>query len=210
MANKVLKIWGRINSINVQKVVWIADELGIPYERVDAGRQFGFPSHYSSINPFGLIPAIEDDGFVLFESNTIVRYLAVKHSQKLQLLSDSLQKRFEAEKWMDWVATGLATPMTTLFLQTIRTPVENRDANAIEAARVESEKKFLVVEEILGKSPYVLGNELSVADIAFGCFVHRWLLLPITRPHVPNLEAYYQRLKSREPYQKNVAAQPLT
>jgi len=205
----ILKIWGRLNSINVQKVAWVADELGIPYERIDAGRQFGFPSHYSSINPFSLIPAIEDDGFILFESNTIVRYLAVKHSQKVQLLPDSLHKRFETEKWMDWAATGLAVPMTTVFLQLIRTPVEKRDGNAIETARLEAEKNFLVAEGVLGKSSYLTGDAFSVADIVFGCFVHRWFHLPITRPNVPNLEAYYQRLKLREPYQKNVAVNVL-
>ncbi|MGH8698041.1 MAG: glutathione S-transferase, partial [Burkholderiales bacterium] len=120
----MLKIWGRVNSINVQKVMWAAAELRIPHQRVDAGMQYGVVNtpEYRKLNPNGRVPTIEYDGFVLWESNVVVRYLYAKHGARR-----TLEEGYGAEKWMDWATSTVAAPITTIFWQLIRTPPEKRD-----------------------------------------------------------------------------------
>src|SRR5215471_5330757 len=131
----MLKLWGRINSINVQKVLWALEELKVPYERVDAGLQYGVVNEpfYRKMNPNGLVPTIEDDGLILWESNTIVRYLAAKHGAGT-LCPTTAAARADVERWMDWQLTTLGRDMTTVFWGFVRTPPEKRDLAAIAAA----------------------------------------------------------------------------
>lgn len=199
----MLKIWGRANSINVQKVLWVADEIGIAYERVDIGGPFGGNREpaYLKLNPNGLVPTIEDDGFVLWESNTIVRYLAASRSSPL--LPTEPKARAEAEHWMDWQLSSLPG-MTTLFWGYIRTPPEKRDPKALEEARVQTAEKWQIVDRHLASRPYLAGDSFTVGDIPVGAMAYRWLNLPIERPAMPNLEAWYERLTSREPYRRHV------
>ena len=139
----MLRIWGRKNSINVMKVLWTCAELDIPYERIDAGMQYGVVDtpEYRAMNPNGRIPTIDDDGFILWESNTIVRYLAAKHGMG-KLMPGPLTARADAERWMDWVLATLNGPVTPLFWQLIRTPPEKRDQAKIDEARTECEKLY--------------------------------------------------------------------
>ncbi len=132
----MLKIWGRTNSVNVKKVLWAAEELGLEYQRIDAGLQFGVNKtpEYLNMNPTGLVPTLEDDGFVLWESHTIVRYLAAKHGAG-KLAPADLRRRAEAERWMDWTYTFQRELQRPLFWPLVRTPPEKRDPDAIEAAR---------------------------------------------------------------------------
>jgi len=127
----MLKIWGRVNSVNVKKALWCAEELGLKYERVDAGMQFGVTKtpEYLRMNPNSLVPTIEDDGFVLWESHTIVRYLSAKHSMG-KLHPSDLKARADAERWMDWAFT-FQTAMRAVFWGLIRTPAEKRDAKRV-------------------------------------------------------------------------------
>jgi glutathione S-transferase len=197
----MLKIWGRVNSINVQKVMWTVAELKIPHERVDAGMAFGVVNtpEYRALNPNGRVPTIDYDGFVLWESNVIVRYLYAKHGPVR-----TLEEGYGAEKWMDWTATTLAAPMTTVFWQLIRTPPEKRDAAAVEAAVKQAGDAFKIADDVLARQPYLSGRELSMGDVPFGCYVNRWMNLPIERPAHANLLRYYDRLKSRAAFQKQV------
>src|SRR3989440_7122556 len=134
----MLKIWGRINSVNVKKALWAAEELGLKYERIDAGLQFGLNKtpEYLKMNPTGLVPTIDDDGFKLWESHTVVRYLAAKHGMGTLCPSDP-RARADAERWMDWAFT-FQRAMRDVFWGLIRTPAEKRDLKAIEAGRVSS------------------------------------------------------------------------
>ena len=136
----MLKIWGRTNSVNVKKSLWAAEELGLKYERVDAGMQFGVNKtpEYLKMNPTGLVPTIEDDGFVLWESHSIVRYLAAKHGAGTLCPSDP-GGRADAERWMDWAFTFQGA-MRNVFWGLIRTPPEKRDPKAIEEGRVNSNR----------------------------------------------------------------------
>jgi glutathione S-transferase len=207
----MLKLWGRTNSINVMKVLWLCDELGIAYERVDAGMAFGVVGtpEYKAMNPNSRVPTIDDDGFVLWESHSILRYLAAKHAPG-KLMPLDLPGRADCERWMDWVLVSVNTPMTPLFWQLVRTPADKRDSAVIERARVESEQMFRLLDGHLADRDYLTGSAFSLADIPAGCFVHRWLALPnIERPKLAALEAWYARLLKRPAYAKWVAT-PLT
>jgi len=197
----MLKVWGRVNSINVQKVMWAIGELRIAHERVDAGMQFGVVNtpEYRRLNPNGRVPTIEDGDFVLWESNTIVRYLYARHGP-----TRTLQQGYGAEKWMDWTSAYVHAPLTTIFWQLIRTPPEKRDAGAVEAARKQAADVFKIADDNLASQPYMAGAEFTMGDIPFGCFVYRWFQLPVERPAHTNLSRYYERLKSRPAYRQHV------
>jgi glutathione S-transferase len=202
----MLKIWGRTNSINVQKVMWAVGELRIPHQRIDAGMAFGVVNtpEYRAMNPNGRVPTIDYDGFILWESNVIVRYLYAKHGPMR-----TLEAGYAAEKWMDWCATTVAAPLTQLFWGWIRTPPEKRDLAALDAALKQASDVFAIADAQLAKTPYIAGAGFSMGDIPLGCFVHRWMNLPVERPAQPGLAKYYQRLLARAPYQQHVAL-PLT
>ena len=123
----MLRIWGRLSSVNVQKVVWCADELGLAYERIDAGGAFGLTRtpEYLAMNPNSLVPVLDDDGFVLYESNAIVRYLAARHSRGT-LWPEDLAKRADADRWMDWQTNTYQPAMRDIFWQLVRTPADKR------------------------------------------------------------------------------------
>jgi glutathione S-transferase len=201
----MLKIWGRTNSVNVKKALWVAEELGLKYERVDAGMQFGVTKtpEYLSMNPNSLVPTIEDDGFVLWESHTIVRYLAAKHSMG-KLCPSDLKVRADAERWMDWAFTFQAA-MRNVFWGLIRTPPQKRDAKVIEEARVNSNRLAAeVLERSLGGTKFVAGEHFTMGDIPIGCEVQRWKRCPIERPKLPAVDAWFDRLCERPAFRKRV------
>lgn len=206
----MLKIWGRISSVNVQKVVWCAEEIGLAYERVDVGGKFGGNDtpEYLAKNPNGLVPVIEEDGFVLYESNAIVRYLAARHSAG-RLWPEELRARADVDRWMEWQSTAYTPAMWAAFWQLIRTPAEKRDAAAVEASRAKSEKLSGILDAHLASRRFLAGEALSTADIVVGCAAHRWLHLPLVRTPRPNLERWYAELKSR-PASAQVTSQPLS
>jgi len=203
----MLKIWGRVNSINVQKVMWAVGELKLPHQRVDAGMAFGVVNtpEYRKLNPNGRVPTIDYDGFVLWESNVIVRYLYAKHGP-----ARTLEQGYGEEKWMDWTTSTVGAPITTIFWQLIRTPADKRDMPAVEAAIKQAIDIFKIADDNLAGRPYMGGAGFSMGDIPFGCFVNRWMQLPIQRPDHGNLVRYYERLKSRPAFRQHVAAIPLT
>ncbi len=201
----MLKLWGRINSINVQKVLWALDELKVPYERIDAGLQFGVVNEpfYRKMNPNGRVPTIEDDGFVLWESNAVVRYLAAKHGAGT-LWPNDLRQRADADRWMDWATSTVAPALTPVFWGLIRTPPEKRNMPAIEAEAEKVGQAFQVLEQSLEGRDHVAGKSFTMGDIPLGTFVHRWNALAVKRPKLPRVDAYYQRLQQRASYREYV------
>jgi glutathione S-transferase len=206
----MLRIWGRISSINVQKVVWCAEELGLAYERIDAGGKFGRndSAEYLAMNPNGLVPVIDDDGFVLWESNAIVRYLC-ERERAHALWPENARARADADRWLDWQATSFTPATRDAFWNLLRTPEPQRDAAAIESSRVKSEKCAGILEAHLAKRTYMCGEAFCAADIVVGAAAHRWLNMPIARTSRPNIERWYQLLKSR-PASRQVTHQPLS
>jgi len=203
----MLKIWGRVNSVNVQKVMWAVGELAIPHDRIDAGMQFGVVSttEYRKLNPNGRVPTIEDGDFVLWESNTIVRYLYTKHGPQR-----TLQQRAASEKWMDWTLGHVHAPLTTMFWQIYRTPPDKRDAPAVEAAAKQAGEVLKIADDALVSQAFIAGAEVTPGDIPLGCFINRWFQMPIERPELRNLAAWYERLKARPAYKEHVLAVPLS
>jgi glutathione S-transferase len=200
----MLKIWGRTNSVNVKKAMWAVEELGLKYERIDAGMQFGVTKtpEYLRMNPNSLVPTIDDDGFVLWESHAIVRYLAAKHGAG-SLWPNDLRVRADADRWMDWAFT-FQSAMRAVFWGLIRTPPDTRDLKAIEEGRKRSAELLAVPESALAKNSYVAGKAFTMGDIPLGCEVQRWMRVPIERPHFPNVEAWFERLRSRPAFVKHV------
>jgi glutathione S-transferase len=201
----MLKIWGRGNSVNVKKALWAAEELGLKYERVDAGLQFGanHTPEYRRMNPTGLVPTIDDEGFVLWESHTIVRYLAAKHAPGTLWPTD-LRRRADAERWMDWTHTFSREFQRPVFWPLVRTPPEKRDTRAIEEARQKCAALLAVPESVLSERAYLAGSDFTMADIPLGCHVQLWMRLPIERPGYPGLAAWFARLCERPAFRKVV------
>jgi glutathione S-transferase len=209
-ADAMLRIWGRNNSVNVQKPLWCCEEMGVQYERVDAGGTFGVVNtpQYRNLNPNGLVPTIEDDGFVLWESNAIVRYLAAKHSAG-KLWPGDLKVRAEADKWMDWQNTTFWPTFRPLFWNLVRTPADQRDDKAMEDSRLKTAEILAYLDAHLKNRAYVAGKALTMGDIPMGCAIQRWMTLPIDHPEMPNLERWYDALSVRPAYKKIVML-PLT
>jgi glutathione S-transferase len=201
----MLKIWGNADSINVQKVLWCCEEIGIDYRRIDAARHFGVidTPDFRALNPNGLVPTIDDAGFVVWESNTIVRYLAAKHAAGT-LWPIDLQDRADADRWMDWTNSTLWPTMVPLFRAFMRTPEAQRDARAIEAARLETIEVLQILDGQLKSSTYVGGASFTIGDIAVGCAAWRWMALPIDRPALVNLQRWFDVLRERAVYRKVV------
>ena len=205
----MLKIWGRNNSVNVQKVLWCCEEMALRYERIDAGGAFGIVNtpEYRRLNPNGLVPTIDDDGFVLWESHAIVRYLAAKHAAGFW--PEDRRMRAEADQWMDWSQTTFWPAIRPLFMGLIRTAPEQRDAGAIEDSRRKTAEALALVDAHLGSRQFLAGNDFTAGDIALGCGIWRWLALPIERPALPNVERWFATLEQRPPYRK-IVLQPLS
>jgi glutathione S-transferase len=177
---------------------------------VDAGGKFGGNDtpRYLAMNPNGLVPVIEDDGFVMAESNAIVRYLAARH-RALALWPEDVRSRAEIDRWMEWQSTEYTPAMRDVFWQLVRVPADKRDAGAIEASRAKSERLSGILDSLLSTRPYVAGEAFTLADIVVGCAAHRWLALPIERRPRPHLERWYAAIKSR-PASAQVTSQALT
>ena len=194
----MLKIWGRLTSVNVQKVVWCADELGLEYERIDAGGKYGVVNtpEYRAMNPNALVPVIEDDGFFLWESNAIVRYLAARYGEG-SLWPTDIQMRADADRWMDWQAVSLNPSIGPAFIQLIRTEPEKRDVAAVERARIDAEQKLALLDAHLATRDFVAGSTFTMGDIPLGCSVDRWAKLPIARESHPHVERWHAALRTR-------------
>jgi glutathione S-transferase len=201
----MLKIWGRKNSVNVQKVLWCCEEIGVEYQRIDAGGDFGIVTtpQYLSLNPNALVPTIEDDGLVLWESNAIVRYLAAKHATG-DLWPDDLKTRAEADQWMDWSSSTFWPALRPLFIGLVRTPTIQRDPQAFEDLRRKTAAALAIVDSHLESRMFLAGDNFTVSDVALGCGVWRWMVLPIERPLLPNVQRWFDSLADRPAYKKIV------
>ena len=201
----MIKVWGRTDSSNVQKVLWCSAELGLEVERIDWGGKFGGNREktYTDMNPNGLVPTIQDGSFILWESNSIMRYLVDKYGQG-RLLPSTPEGRADANRWMDWQLSVFNPTIVPLFFATIRTPPEKRDPKAIQVALDKSTQAWQIVENHLEGKSYLAGNDFSIGDIPLGVWAYRWFNLPIERPQLKNISAWYERLKERKPYQTHI------
>lgn len=201
----MLKVWGRRNSINVQKVMWAVGELGLEHEHIDAGGSFGKldTEEFERLNPNRRIPVIEDDGAVVWESHAIVRYLAAKYGAG-SLWAEEPAARAQADMWMDWVANDLQPAFIGLFWNLYRTPEPQRNWNVIRQGIARSAILFRLLDRHLEGRRFIAGDSFTMGDIPAGAQLYRYYELEIDRPDLPNVEAWYMRLQERESYRTHV------
>jgi glutathione S-transferase len=201
----MLKVWGRRNSSNVQKVMWLIAELGLPNEHVSVGGKYGGLDDpaYRKMNPHGRIPVIRDGELVVWESQSILRYIAAQYGRG-SFWPESAAERSVADSWGDWAVSGPVAEFNAFFWAWFRTPEPERDWPLIEGKRALMAKHFKTLETVLGERPFLAGDTLSLADIPIGCALFRYFESDIERPDLPNLAAYYARLKERPAYHEHV------
>jgi glutathione S-transferase len=207
----MLKVWGRKTSSNVQKVMWAIGELGLTYERIDIGGPFGGNKEpaYLRLNPNGLVPTIEDGDLIMWESNTIVRYLSGRYGGE-RIESSDPGLRAKASQWMDWQLSVVGPALTPAFWGLIRTPAEKRDPAAIAASQAKTTEAMQIFDAALGESAYAAGEHFSIGDIPLGVMVYRFRQLVPQRPPLPNLERWYGAIDARPAFREHVASIPLT
>lgn len=198
----MLTIWGRLNSHNVKKVAWLAEEIGLPYVRHDVGGAFGMDAAYRALNPNGLIPTIEDEGLMLWESNAILRYLAARHAPDRFWPADPAI-RAQADKWMDW-QFDFADAQRPAFLNLVRCVPENRDDEAIRHSAERTGQLMAILDGELARRAWLSGDAFGIGDIPMGVYAHTWFTLDIERRKRPHVAAWYERLRSRSGFASQV------
>ena len=207
----MIQIWGRNNSHNVQKVIWFCEEIGLHFKREDAGLEFGRVRDPDMLarNPNAVIPTIEDDGFVIWESNVILRHLARKYGG-LDFYPESVEVRTEVERWMDWQQTTLLSPMTTIFWGRARAP-DKFPKSEIDKAVQKAERLWQIVSQRLEGRKWIAGEHMSLAEVSIGALAWRWFSLVSEKERAPNdnLEGWFKALCARPAYKEHVMAVPL-
>lgn len=205
-----MKIWGRENSTNVRKVRWCAEELGREYELIPAGGAFGVVDspEYLAKNPNGLVPCLEDDGLILWESNAIVRYLARRYGAAPFAPVDP-RLWAVGDKWMDWASLSFAAPFRDLFWTLVRCHPDQRDMAVAERGAAGCARLMVMADRALEETPWLSGPDFGIGDIPLGPIAYGWFSLPIDRPGLPALEDWYARLEVRPAFRKAVMT-PLT
>lgn len=203
----MIKVWGRNNSTNVKKVLWCLEELGLSYENIPVGGQFGgnHSEDYLAMNPNGLIPCIcdSDGNLTLWESNVIIRYLAAKYGRD-RLWEEDPARRAQGEKWMDWSSTELSAAFRGVFLGLVRTPPEQRNLQQIDASKEKCAALMTMLDQALAQHPWLSGEQFGVADIAPAPMIYGLLNLDVSWHALPHLRDWYNRLTMRPAFQKIV------
>ncbi len=189
------------------KVIWLLEALKLPYERIDVGGPFGQTKtpEYLAMNPTSLVPTLDDDGFVLWESNAILRYICHRYAPDNALFPAEPHARATIDHWMDFQQTTLNRPQSIIFQGLVRTPPEQRDNVAIAAAVTEATKPWTIIDAALANAPFIAGETLTLADMVFGPHVHRWFVMPIERAALPHLRQWYERLLALPLYATYIA-----
>jgi glutathione S-transferase len=203
-----LRIWGRANSVNVQKVLWCLRELDLAYERIDAGMAFGRNNEpdYLAMNPNGRVPTLVDGDFVLWESNSIMRYLVLAYAPGSPIYPDAPKRRASVDRWLDWTLSTLQPVDRPVFWALVRTPVEARDMAAIQKDADAEAVQWRIVDAQLATRRYIEGDDFTVADIALGAYARRWFGVEgIRKTQLPHLERWFAQLAGRPGFAQFVA-----
>src|SRR6202051_4039051 len=203
-----LKILGRANSVNVQKVLWCLSELDLPYQRVDAGMAFGRnrDPDYLAMNPNGRVPTLVDGDFVLWESNSIMRYLVLAYAEGSPIYPEAPKRRAGVDRWLDWTLSTLQPVDRPVFWALVRTPVEQRDMAAIQKDADAEAVQWRIVDAHLATRSFLEGEDFTLADIALGAYARRWFGVEgIRKPQLPHLERWFAQMAGRPGFAQFVA-----
>ncbi|MSO93519.1 MAG: glutathione S-transferase family protein [Rhodospirillales bacterium] len=201
----MLTVWGRRNAFNVQKVMWLIGELGLPHRHIDAGGSFGGldAPEFRAMNPHGRIPVVDDGGTVVWESHAILRYLAARYGTGT-FWPESAAERSLADRWMDWSLATLQPAFMDLFWGFYRTPVEKRDGPAIRRNTERCAELYRLLDGALAHRPYLAGDRFTLADIPAGTTLFRYFGIDVAHAEVPHVRAWYARLAARPDYRRHV------
>jgi glutathione S-transferase len=206
MASKI-KVWGRVTSSNVKKVLWLSHELKLDIDRIDAGGKHGVVStpEYKALNPNMRVPTMEDDGFVLWESNAIMRYLCTTRGGEALYPSDP-KTRADIERWLDWSLSVLSSADTPLFIATIRVPETEHDKTEIDKLIRQTGNAYAIMNEHLKGRKFFVGDSFTIADLALAIFTDRWTRNPFLagKPEFSENAAWLSRVREREGFRKFV------
>jgi glutathione S-transferase len=209
---KQITIWGRANSVNVQKVLWCLYELDLAYERIDAGMAFGrnTGADYLSMNPNGRVPTLVEGDFVLWESNSVMRYLALAHRPDSPIYPQSPRIRAGVDRWLDWTLSTVQPVDRPVFWAMVRTPPAQRDMVAIQKDVDAEAKVWQIADERLATQRYFEGDHFTLADIAIGAFARRWFGVEgVSKPKLAHLARWFAEIADRPGFQKFIAP-PMT
>jgi glutathione S-transferase len=203
-----ITIWGRANSVNVQKVLWCLRELDLAYQRIDAGMAFGRNGEpdYLAMNPNGRVPTLVDGDFVLWESNSIMRYLACAYRPGSTLYPQAPKLRAGVDRWLDWTLSTVQPVDRPVFWALVRTPVAQRDMVAIQSDVDAEAAVWRIVDARLATRPFIEGDDFTLADIALGAYARRWLGVEgVTKPQLSHLARWFAQLSSRPGFAQFIA-----
>lgn len=200
----MLEIWGRRNSTNVIPVMWTVGELGLEHIRHNIGGSFGGDEteEYRKLNPNQLIPTINDNGFIMWESIAIVRYLSRQYGSG-SLWPDDAQQAARADQWMDWYKSNIYPNLMPIFVNLVRTEESKRDLGRVRDCTAATIRQLRILEQHLGDQAYIAGDSFTMGDIPLGAIIYKFYKLDIERPELPNIEAWYERLRDRPAYQQH-------
>jgi glutathione S-transferase len=203
-----LKIWGRANSVNVQKVLWCLSELDLAYQRIDAGMAFGRnrDADYLAMNPNGRVPTLVDGEFVLWESNSIMRYLVLAYAPASPIYPQAPKRRAGVDRWLDWTLSTVQPVDRPVFWSLVRTPVEQRDMAAIQKDADAEAEVWRVADAQLATRRFIEGDDFTLADIALGTYARRWFGVDgVSKPTLPHLERWFAQFAGRPGFKQFVA-----
>ena len=203
-----ITIWGRANSVNVQKVLWCLSELDLGYERIDAGMEFGrnYEPEYLAMNPNSRVPTLVDDDYVLWESHSIMRYLVLAYRPDSSIYPQAPKRRAAVDRWLDWVLSTVQPADRPVFWAMVRTPPEKRDMVAIQKDADAEAVQWQIVDSYLKTRRFITGDEFTLADIAIGAYARRWFGVEgITKPTFPHLERWFAELGTRPGFVRYIA-----
>ena len=207
-ASGQLKIWGRANSVNVQKVLWCLAELGLAYQRIDAGMAFGRnrDPYYLAMNPNGRVPTLVDGDFVLWESNSIMRYLVLAYGKGSPIYPETPKRRAGVDRWLDWSLSTLQPVDRPVFWALVRTPIAERDMVAIQSDADAEAVVWRIADAQLATRRFIEGDDFTIADIALGAYARRWFGVEgVTKPRLANLERWFAEFASRPGFVQFIA-----
>jgi glutathione S-transferase len=207
---RMITIWGRNTSSNVQKVLWMCEELGLKFDRKDVGGSFGGldTPQFVALNPNKSVPVIEDGGAIVWESHAILRFLAAKYGSDT-IYPAKPEARALVEQWLDWHLSVLAPAMTPVFLGYFRTPAASRNETELARQLAHLTSAMILLDEQIAGRAFIAGDNLTIADVAFGNSVWRWFAFPVDRPKLPNLQAWQDRVAERPGHRLHIA-QPVS